>query len=310
MPLSYVELEQFYEALVARARARGITCAITSGMACVAFGVSESTKDCDLLCAPDSACELLDLLGEATLGGHPPIYRGNLTPPLDARWFRGGWTSHFVWPPLGSGAYLDIFGVAPRGSSPWEREIQGFYASPHTVAEMKRTNRHKDWPVVTALGARMIEMGDERGWLHVYDEKLLNAFGVGTKRSAELLKRRPVLELAANNDPRLRPALRAEVEYWHELDRLRLHIYENAVRRYSIEVRKSRPQSNTGLRDQHDLRVRCAERHLPTSPLRDYGVARLIDEAREALAQIFRADVLDWLPDVREHFILGSREEN
>ena len=55
----------------------------------------------------------------------------------------------------------------------WEKEIQGFYAGPHTVAEMKRTNRDKDWPFVTALGARMIEMGDERGWLHIYDETLL-----------------------------------------------------------------------------------------------------------------------------------------
>ena len=49
MPLSYAELEQFYESLVARARRRGIVCAITSGMACVAFGVAQATQDCDLL---------------------------------------------------------------------------------------------------------------------------------------------------------------------------------------------------------------------------------------------------------------------
>ena len=195
MPFSYAELERFYEGLVTRARSRGIGCAITSGMACVAFGVSDATKDCDLLCTPDSASKLLDLLGKASLGGRLPIYRGNLTAPLDARWFRGGWTSHFVWGPADSGAYLDIFGIAPRSSSPWEAEIQGFYASPHTVAEMKRTNRDKDWPFVTALGARMIESGDERGWLHIYDEKLLLAFKT-TKHPAQLLKNRPVLELA------------------------------------------------------------------------------------------------------------------
>src|SRR5665213_1307374 len=45
MPFSYAELEEFYEGLVARARRRGIACAITSGMACVAFGVSAATKD-------------------------------------------------------------------------------------------------------------------------------------------------------------------------------------------------------------------------------------------------------------------------
>ena len=218
-----------------------------------------------------------------------PIYRGNLSAPLDARWLRGGWTSHFVWAPAESGVYLDVFGVAPRGSSPWETEIQGFYASPHTVAEMKRTNRDKDWPFVTALGARMIERGDERGWLHIYDEKLLLTFGGATKQAADLFKRRPVLELAASKDPNLRPALRAEIEYWHELDRARMSIYERAVRRYMVEVRKSRLPPSAGLFAQHDLRVRCAERHLPMNPLRDFGVIRMISAARETLAQIIQS---------------------
>jgi hypothetical protein len=301
MPFSYVELERFYEKLVARAQARGIACAITSGMACVAFGISAATKDCDLLCAPDSTSALLHLLGEATLGGHLPSYRGNLTAPLDARWLRGGWTSHFVWPPADSGAYLDIFGVAPRSSSPWETEFHGFYASPHTVAEMKRTNRDKDWPFVTALGARMIEMGDERGWLHIYDEKLLREFP-GAKPSSHLLERRPVLALTVDSDPNLRPALRAEIEYWHELDRVRVSIFEKAVRRYMVELRKSRLPPGSGLLAQHELRVRCAEKHLPMNPLRDYGLTRMISEARESLTQIINPAAMAWLPNVREYF--------
>jgi hypothetical protein len=171
---------------------------------------------------------------------------------------------------------------------------------------MKRTNRDKDWPYVTALGARMIEMGDERGWLHIYDENLLRAFGEAAKQSADFFKRRPVLELAAANDPKLRPALRAEIEYWHELDRARLSIYERAVRRYMVEVRKSCLPPGAGLPDQHNLRVRCAEKHLPISPLRDYGVARMISEARETLAQIINPAAMAWLPDVREHFRLAA----
>jgi len=301
MPFDYAELERFYENLVTRARSRGIACAITRGMACVAFGVSETTKDCDLLCAPDSADALLDLLGEVTLGGCLPNYRGNLTPPLDKRWFRGGWTSHFTWPPAGSGAYLDIFGIPPRSSSPWEREIRGFYASPHTVAEMKLTNRDKDWPVVTALGAQMLEMGDARGWLHIYDENLLRNFA-GTKQPGYLLKRRPVLNLAANSDPNLRAALRAEIEYWHELDWVRMRIYEQAVRRYMLEVRKSRLPPDAGLLAQHELRVRCAEKHLPMNPLHDYGLTRMISEARESLAKIIHPAAMAWLPNVREYF--------
>ncbi|HEY3854488.1 MAG TPA: hypothetical protein VGO67_08860 [Verrucomicrobiae bacterium] len=166
---------------------------------------------------------------------------------------------------------------------------------------MKRTNRDKDWPFVTALGARMIEMGDERGWLHLYDKKLLLAFS-HAKKPAALIKQRPVLELAANNDPQLRFALRAEIEYWHELDRIRLDIYEKAVRRYMIEVRKSRLPMSAGLPAQHELRIRCAEKHLPMNPLRDYGLTRMIAEAREATARIINPAAMAWLPNVREHF--------
>ena len=41
MPFSDVELERLYEKLVTRARSRGVACAITSGMACVAFDMVE-----------------------------------------------------------------------------------------------------------------------------------------------------------------------------------------------------------------------------------------------------------------------------
>jgi hypothetical protein len=40
------------------------------------------------------------------------------------------------------------------------------------------------------------------------------------------------------------------------------------------------------------------------SPLRDYGITRMISEAREALAQIINPSAMAWLPDVREHFRL------
>jgi len=301
MPLSYTELEQFYESLVARARRRGIACAITSGMACVAFGVAQATKDCDLLCAPEAAGEFLDLLGKASLRSQLPRYRGHLTPPLDARWLRGGWTSHFVWDAAGAEAYLDVFGVAPRGTSPWEAELQGFYAGPHTVAEMKRTNRDKDWPFVTALGAQMIERRDMRGWLHIYDEGLLRTFSRAEAAPGQLLRQRPLLELAATNDSRLHAALHAEIQFWHELDRVRLCIYERAVRPYLLAVKKSRLPAGTALLAQHELRVCCAEKHLAVNPLQDYGVERVIAEARDALAQMVHPSALAWLPDVREH---------
>ena len=150
------------------------------------------------------------------------------------------------------------------------------------------------------------QMGDERGWLHIYDENLLRAFGDATRPSADFFKRRPLLELAVNHDSMLRPALRAEIEYSHELDRVRMGIYEKAVRRYMVEVRKSRLPPGAGLSAQHGLRVRCAEKYLPINPLRDFGVTRMISEARELLAQIIHPAAMAWLPDVREHFRLAT----
>jgi hypothetical protein len=299
MPLSYAELEQFYEGLVARARNQGISCAITSGMACVALGVAQATQDCDLLCAPDAAGRLLDLLDDARLGGRLPSYRGHLTPPLDPRWLRGGWTSHFHWETLGSEAYLDVFGVPPRASSPWEAELRGCYAGPHTVAEMKRTNREKDWPFATALGIKLLEAGDPRGWLHIFNHDVLLQAAEKLACPAEMIALRPVLGLLAAKDDRLEVALRGEVEFWNRLDRVRLRVFEQAVRGYMLAVKHDRRSDDPALRVQHRARVEQAERMLPTHPLRAYGLERLIAEARAQAARLVPPGALEWLPNAR-----------
>ena len=148
----------------------------------------------------------------------------------------------------------------------------------------------------------MLEAQDTRGWLHIYDEDLLRTFGEATPAPAELLKRRPILELAVTNDPRLRAVLHTEVQFWYELDRARLRIYEKAVRSYMIAVKKARIPAGTALATQHEIRVRCAENLLPPNPLYDYGIERLIAEAQEALGEMVQPSTLAWLPDVRDQF--------
>ena len=151
-----------------------------------------------------------------------------------------------------------------------------------------------------------MEAQDERGWLHIYDEDLLRTFGGVSPAPVDLLKRRPILKLAVANEPGLRAALHAEIQYWHELDRVRLRIYEKAVRPYLSAVRKARIPEDAVLAVQHAIRVRCAESHLPTAPLQDHGIERMIEEAREAVAQIVHPSALAWLPDVREHFRMNE----
>ena len=93
--ISQAELDRFFERLVTTVQTQGGVCAITSGMACVQYGVASATKDCGLLCSADSAGQLLNVLRVTSLYGVGCAYRGHLTPPLDPRWLRGGWTSHF-----------------------------------------------------------------------------------------------------------------------------------------------------------------------------------------------------------------------
>jgi hypothetical protein len=301
---SYRELEQFYEGLVGQLRERGVVCAITSGMACVHYGVAETTKDCDLLCHSSSFSTVLELLSEVEVKGKRCAYRGNLSPPLDARWHSGGWTSHFYWDSEPDPAKLDIFGHALRESKPWPKDVFGLYAGPHTVAQMKRTNRDKDWPFITSLGVRMIEADDERGWLHIFEMETLFQSLDRHKCPPDVIALRPALRLAQNRDRQTAGALSAERKLWEELDRSRIHILERHLRPYVSAVRKARAGKNLSLGDEHTLRVECASRHLPHNPLKEYGIARYIDESIKSLiaSGLIPKDALTWLPDVMIYF--------
>lgn len=303
MPLTQAELDAFYEGIVIEVREKGGVCAITSGMACVEFGVAQATKDCDVLCDPVAARILFGVVETTKLHGVHCNYRGKLSPPLDDRWHRGGWTSHFFWKVGDIEAYLDVFGIAPRGSTPWAAELVGLYASPHTVAEMNRTDRDKDWPFATALGTNMLDAEDPRGWLHIFDASVLRRLIRHIPCPAEIIGRRPVLVLALNRDERLDQAIHVEKLYWNALDRARMQVYERAVRPYLVAVRNAKIPDDASLHVQHEARLECAERLLSQNPLRDYGLKSLLDDARTRLLEFLPAGAkLDWLPNVEENF--------
>ena len=300
-------VQEIYEALVASLRAKGTVCAITSGLACVYYGIAESTKDCDLLCHPQGFTTLLETIEDFQVEGTRCGYRGSLSPPLDARWHAGGWTSHFEWPLKPDPLLLDVFGQPLRQFSPWERDLSGLYAGANTVAAMKRTSRDKDWPFVSSLGLRMIEAGDERGWLHIFEAEALKALLQQEACPAQMAAQRPALELAQRNDPRLAGALNAERKLWEELDRGRIHIMEKALRPYVSAVRAERAGRKLGLQDDHDLRLRCALEHLPLAPVQGYGLDLLIKESRRSLVEsgLIPEAGLDWLPDVRRYLTMA-----
>ena len=300
--IPYAELEDFFSMLVSSAQERGIPCAITSGMACVHFGVAATTKDCDVLCDAAKSDDFRELIADTPLRGLFPNYRGNISPPLDARWMRGGWASHFTWKTKPEETCLDIFGIAPRGSSPWDRELRGIYVRPNVVAEMKRTNREKDWPFATALGGQMLDEGDTDGWLHLYDGDVLRLCAKQTPPPEHLAELRPLLRLFPFSDTLLlKRLLLAERAFWSELDELRLKIYQKPLRAYTAALRRisagGRPFDQS-----HEIRIGCALDHLPFQPLRDYGLDRMIAEAKANVGVTVGPDVLEWLPAAENHF--------
>lgn len=301
--IPYAELEQFFCDLVARAQGQGIPCAITSGMACVHFGVAATTKDCDVLCLPEKSDEFRALVAATALRGLHPNYRGNISPPLDARWMRGGWTSHFTWKTKPEETCLDIFGIAPRGSSAWEEELRGLYASRHIVAEMKRTNRGKDWPYITALGVKMLKGGDPRGVLHLYEKDALTDAVRKALPAAWMLEARPALRLSLTGDDRLEAALHAETVFWHRLDACRIVLYERALRPYVSAVRRAIARREMTLAESHAIRMECAGSCLHPTPVSAHGFHQLIADAREATAKLVHPDLMEWLPNGLDHFI-------
>lgn len=168
---------------------------------------------------------------------------------------------------------------------------------------MKRTDRAKDWPFATVLGVKLLEAGDARGWLHIFDHEVLLQTAVKITCPQEMIIRRPLLQLLASRDERLELAIKGEIEFWHRLDRQRTKIHERAVRPYMVAVKRD-PRSNApDLATQHQCRVEQAERLLATNPLRTHGLDRLVAEARAEAAKFVPAGSLDWLPDVRGSFI-------
>jgi hypothetical protein len=272
------------------------------------YGVSPSTKDCDVLCSVEALSTLLDVIAESNFLGARGSYRGHLTAPLDRRWLAGGWTSHFEWQVADAKPHLDVFGVAPRGSTNWSQGISGLLAGMHTVAEMKRTNRGKDWPFASALGSRLIEDGDLNGWLHIFELETLEALVETVPLPNNIVAKRPALQLLRDHDPRLRKAVFGEMTFWQELDRHRIRLHEAIVRKYMLAVKRDPDANVPDLRTQHAVRLRYAEALLPHCPILDYGIERLIEDAKQSASQLLAPGALEWLPNVTEHFF-GLRSE-
>jgi len=217
-------------------RESGIRFAITSGMACVYYGLQQNTKDSDWIIEPDDLPKLLTLL-ERHERRVPPwriSYRQIFGAPLDTRWMGCGWTSHLsIWPSAGGPEeHVDIFCVPPRVEpGPPQPDSMGF-ASPDLVAWMKRTDRDKDWPIVDGLGLLLRHSQNPRAALHIQAPPALREawqkLDAAGRESAVV--HRPLLPLldAEPDDEILQGFIDLERTIWETVNQERYRLFQHA----------------------------------------------------------------------------------
>lgn len=263
-------------------RERGLRFAITSGMACVRYGLQQNTKDSDWIIAPEDAGALTSML-MALEQRFPPWrvrYRNIFGAPLTREFLAGGWTSHIAIQdsPADPAHALDWFGRPPRVAN-WQADAQGF-ADRHVVARMKHTDRPKDWPIVDGLGWLMRNDDPLAAMLNVQQPALLRALWArsGPDLRRQALARRPLLakldEVA--DDDRLLAWLRLERAVWACVNLKRHRLYQGAWKEFHRAWRREDawewPTEEPFADQQARLLDAVARHHLPRDPLADQGI--------------------------------------
>ena len=285
----------------------GISFALTSGMACVEYGIQQNTKDTDWLIAPDSVELLREMLCrfERGLSGRNWRigYRGLFGAPLDRDYLANGWTSHLaIWDtPDSVEHHLDFFVQPPRLSAGAALEgAAEAIAHRLVVAQMKKTNRDRDWPIAEALAYQELLSGNGEAVLHLRDpEALKDAWGLCSEDQRRiLLARRPLLAQIANPSPKILRLLAAERGLWEEVNKLRYGRYQHEwkafLKRWRAEDEFAWPVSVPFAR-QHELVVRAADVHrLARDPLGGLdGRVAIFEEAMNHITSIFALDPME-----------------
>ena len=279
-------------------RDEGIRFAITSGMACVYYGLQQNTKDSDWIIHPDDIDRLRVLL-DGKQRHVPPwriSYRGIFGAPLEKGYLAAGWTSHLsIWPEAGGPEeHVDIFGVPPRVvGSGLDADDEGF-ATRETVALMKRTDRDKDWPIVDGLGWQFAAENDFRNAvLHIQNaDRLIELWeNLPDKDRIPCLAVRPLLGLiSAEVDPiELTGWIRLERLVWEQVNRERYGRYQRAWKEFYRNWRTTEdwiwPTADP-FRIQHQQILEAAQKHsLPVDSFAGIDRQSLINTATSNAAK-------------------------
>lgn len=193
--------------------------------------------------------------------------------PLDARWLAGGWSSHFEFEHDRLRIRTDFVTRPPRLDSERLAEIwleqEGHdapFVNARDLAELKKTNREKDYAVIGELARMLTDPGDalllSRSARDLTDLALKCPELVRT-----LAARRPLLNVISKGIDTLEAALDAERRALIHANERRLAAYMLAAEAWiQAWPDASREIHSRPLHEAHHIMVARAEPVLPFSP--------------------------------------------
>lgn len=238
---------------------------ICSGQAAVLHRLAIASKDGDWILREDPLA-LDHVLGVLARRGA----RYRFGAPLDVRWMSAGWSSHFEFQLDGLRVRTDFFTRPPR-VSPAElarmwREQEGRdppFTDARILAEMKKTDREKDYPFIGELARGMQDPADRLLYSRSADDLIALAH-----RHPELLQslvsRRSVLARVDAGRRALAEAIQLEMLDSMEANERRLAAYAAASSTWAeLWPALARELDALPLRDAHARMVERATGVLP-----------------------------------------------
>ena len=186
---------------------------------------------------------------------------------------RGGWSSHFEFREDELRVRTDFFTRPPRISKTdltriWDeqegRDIP--FLDPPELAEMKKTNRERDYAVIGEL-ARLMHRRPELELLNSRSARdLIRLSREHPDVSERLTDVRPLLEFVSEGRERLEQELDAERRRLIRLNEARLKAYGDAsIDWYALWPSVAEETAGLSLREAHEIVVRRADGVLPTA---------------------------------------------
>jgi hypothetical protein len=241
---------------------------LASGQAVVLYRLAIMSKDGDWILREDSET-LAHVI--TTLARHGARYRYGA--PLDLKWLAHGWSSHLEFQEGGLRLRCDFVTRPPRVS---EAALQALWEAPvnkevpvvslPVLADLKKTNREKDYAVIGELARRMEDKRLQA--LHSRSARdLMRLAAEQPAAVAEASAERPLLARLGQGREEVERLLDAERRALMRQNEDRLDRYLVAARRWGAEwARLSKQLAGRPLAEAHEMMVAKAAELLPCEP--------------------------------------------